>query len=343
MRPEINFFLSHIQQKAEALASIAHKHQVNVLIAVKASPLPHILATVKESIQGFDISNSHEFTLTTGLGFHFITNCPLTDLDFVQQMNKGQYLISCSSSHYHQEIARMNLPFVLRLQSTDLITEKSNFKSRFGFTREQVLELKDRLQNDSNFSGFHFHHGSDKNTVGTYKSAIYGIKKLILELGIQKNLTVNLGGGFINLTLNGIDTVLKYARQELGQHALYIEPGRYFTEGTGKCICEVTDMQIRGDELTANLNISRECHLKWSHIEKIEIIKKSETVFSRNAKSITFYGNTCYEHDIIATGHDPQVCTVDIGDTVVLSNVSGYSFAWNTSFNGVPAIDYKFV
>lgn len=341
--PEIIFDLNKIKQKAEALSLIAHRHQIQLLIAVKAAPAQELLETVQDFIQGYDISNAQEFVLTRGLGFHFITNCPVQDLAFVERINKAQFLISCHSVFYHQEIRQKKLPYVLRLQSTDLITEKSNFTSRFGLSRQDVLALKDQLQNDSHFLGFHFHHGSDKNTVGTYKSAIYGIKHLLLELGTEKDLSINLGGGFINLTLNGIETVLNYARRELPQHRIYIEPGRYFTEGAGSCICQVIDIQEVGKKLSANLNVSRECHLKWSYIERIQLEKPTVEKNKREAKSITFYGNTCYENDIIGTGHDSDLCQVSVGDSVVLSNVSGYSLAWNHSFNGIAQIPIKFL
>jgi diaminopimelate decarboxylase len=342
IQAQIIFSLKKIRERVEALSQIARQYDINVLIAVKSSPFEQILNTVIGDIQGYDISNSQEFSLTAGSGFYFITNCPLSDLKFVHQILNDQYLISCNSPYYMQEITKKNLPFALRLRSTDIITNEKKLKSHFGLGIKQVLELKDQLQNNSLFSGFHFHHGGENNSISTYQSAIAAIKNLISDLGIKKNISINLGGGLANLSIKDFEIVLSDARQELGEHKIFIEPGRYFTERTGSCFAQVIDLQEDGSELMVNLNVSRECHLKWSRIDRIQVLKCAETTYRKKSKSITFYGNTCYENDLIGISHDSQLSDIGIGDTVVLSNISGYSLAWNTTFNGVPRVNVEF-
>jgi diaminopimelate decarboxylase len=339
MAAQIIFSLKKIQEKSKVLAKIADKYQVNLLAAVKASK--HILNTIQDNIQGFDISNSQEFALTDAKGFYFITNCPLDDLDFVQQMQKTHYLISCNSLYYFQEISKKKLPFVLRLRSTNLLEDPQQPGSRFGLTKAQVLGLKEQLQENCDFSGFHFHHGSEKNSIATYQTVITVIKELIRDLSIKKELTINLGGGFASLTIQEIEVILKHARHELGEHKVYVEPGRYFTEGTGSCFGQVIDMQEDKDNLIVTLNVSRECHLKWSRIDKIQILKEGKSPYKKRSKRMTFYGNTCYENDIIGISNFEEYSEIGIGDTVVLSNISGYSLAWNTSFNGIPRINFE--
>lgn len=339
MEAQVIFSLNKIKEKSKILARVAKQYQINLLLAVKAAN--HILNTIQGDIQGFDISNSQEFALTDGEGFYFITNCPLDDIDFVQQLQKKHYLISCNSLYYFQEISEKDLPFVLRLQSTDLLGNAQNPGSRFGLTKDQVLGLKEQLQKNCNFSGFHFHHGSEKNSIVTYQAAITAIKELTRDLSIKKELNINLGGGFASLTITEIEVILNHARQELSEHKLYIEPGRYFTEGTGSCFSQVIDIQEDKDNLIVTLNVSRECHLKWSRIDKIQILKKDKSTYKKRSKRITFYGNTCYENDIIGCSHFEEYSEIGIGDTVVLSNISGYSLAWNTSFNGIPKINFE--
>ena len=339
MEAQIIFSLGKIEEKSKILAKVAKQYQVNVLVAVKAAN--HILGKIQGYLQGFDVSNSREFALTDGKGFYFITNCPLDDLDFVKLLQNNHYLISCNSIYYFQEISKKNLPFVLRLQSTDLLGNAQTPGSRFGLTKNQVLGLKEQLQKNCNFSGFHFHHGSEKNSIVTYQAAITAIKELLRELGIKKELNINLGGGFAGLTITEIEVILNHARQELSEHKVYIEPGRYFTEGTGSCFCQVIDMQEEKDNLIINLNVSRECHLKWSRIGKIQILAASKSSYKRSSRRMIFYGNTCYENDIIGISHFEKDSEIGIGDTVVLSNISGYSLAWNTPFNGIPKINFE--
>ncbi len=339
--PQIIFSYNKVKDRAQALSQLALKYKVNVLVAVKSLPDKMLLSAIQKNLQGFDISNSKEYSFTSNIGFHFITNCPILDLSFVQQIPAGQYLISCNSLYYYQEILKLDHPFVLRLRSTDFLSEAQSYKSRFGLGRKQVLDLKESLHKDPQFSGFHFHHGSEKNTMMTYKSAISAIKNLISDLGVKKSLSINLGGGFAQFTIGEIEEILIFARHELSEHELYIEPGRYFTESAGSCFSQVMDIQEDGEDLLVSLNVSRESHLKWSRIDKIQVLNVGKDRPKYNAKRISFYGNTCYENDLIGINHYDNDCTIMIGDTVILSNVSGYSLAWNTSFNGIPRINFE--
>ena len=339
--PQITFSFNKIKERAQALSQLALKYKVNVLLAVKSIPDKMLISAIQNNLQGFDISNSQEFGLSSNIGFQFITNCPLIDLNFTQQIPAGQYLISCNSLYYYQEIIKLNHPFVLRLRSNEFIAGPHSYKSRFGLGRKQVLDLKETLHKNPDFSGFHFHHGSEKNSIVTYMSAISAIKNLISDLGVKKSLAINLGGGFAQLTIGEIEEILIFARQELSEHELYIEPGRYFTESVGSCFSQVMDIQEDGEDLLVSLNVSKESHLKWSRIDRIQVLNVGKDRPTYKAKRISFYGNTCYENDLIGINHYDNDCTIMIGDTVILSNVSGYSLAWNTSFNGIPRINFE--
>jgi diaminopimelate decarboxylase len=159
---------------------------------------------------------------------------------------------------------------------------------------------------------------------------------------INKNLSINLGGGISNLTIEGIKSLFEFSQKELSRHKIYIEPGRYLTENVAKCFSEVVDISDEGDSLIVNLNISRECHLKWSRVRGIQILKGSSSRTYYKSKRIYFYGNTCFENDLIGSCDYEVAQEVGIGDKVILSNISGYSLAWNHSFNGIAPIDIAF-
>jgi len=58
---------------------------------------------------------------------------------------------------------------------------------------------------------------------------------------------------------------------------------------------------------------------------------------------IIFTGATCYERDQLGIFRvKGSVLPIKPGDPILLSNINGYSFAWQTGFNGVPKAKVRF-
>jgi diaminopimelate decarboxylase len=56
-------------------------------------------------------------------------------------------------------------------------------------------------------------------------------------------------------------------------------------------------------------------------------------------------GATCHEKDqlgVFRIVHDGTTFPIKPNDPILLSNINGYSFAWNTGFNGVPKAKVRF-
>ena len=58
-----------------------------------------------------------------------------------------------------------------------------------------------------------------------------------------------------------------------------------------------------------------------------------------------FSGATCYEKDqlgIFKIANNNSVLPIAPSDPILLSNINGYSFAWNKGFNGVQKAKVRF-
>ena len=59
-----------------------------------------------------------------------------------------------------------------------------------------------------------------------------------------------------------------------------------------------------------------------------------------NLMHTIFYGCSCCETDVYL---ETQSKILNIGDDVKFTNISPYSYQWNTSFNGVKEMEYIFI
>ena len=84
------------------------------------------------------------------------------------------------------------------------------------------------------------------------------------------------------------------------------------------------------EETRLVVSISKLAHLKWSQKIRISSARKNEL----KARKIFIYGPTCSEDDIVAVVENQNFAT-NKGDLFLLENVSSYSYAWRSSFNGI--------
>ena len=71
--------------------------------------------------------------------------------------------------------------------------------------------------------------------------------------------------------------------------------------------------------------------MRWSQVELVARAPRPGP-----GRKLQLVGPTCYEDDVIG---EWIVEPDQVADRIVLSKVSGYALAWNTSFGGVPAAD----
>lgn len=116
---------------------------------------------------------------------------------------------------------------------------------------------------------------------------------------------------------------------------IFVEPGRLYAQDAGFATGRVLASRELPDRILSVIELSRVCHLRWSQVELL-----ARAPHPGAGRKVQLVGPTCYEEDVIG---EWIVEPSELTDRVVLTNVSGYALAWNTSFGGVPAADVVFV
>jgi carboxynorspermidine decarboxylase len=175
--------------------------------------------------------------------------------------------------------------------------------------------------------GLHIHHGpvtaaSAERFIATARAAIdlAGFAPDFLDLGGAWHGIVDIAGAFAEI-------------RAAFEMPIFVEPGRACADGAGFAVGRVMSRREVADRILVVTDLSRVCHLRWSQVELV-----AKAPHPGTGRKLLVTGATCYEEDVIG-----EWTVGDVGDRVVLRNVSGYAYAWNTSFGGVPAADVVFV
>jgi diaminopimelate decarboxylase len=158
----------------------------------------------------------------------------------------------------------------------------------------------------------------------------------------EKKLKLNLGGGFAALKAEEIREVVSFALEQT-EFDIVIEPGRYLTQQTGIALGRICAINTREDRSYLTTNLSKSCHLRWlgSRVH-YQMFSSAESQFRQKLNGlVTIAGPTCFEEDILVH-EDHSLREAGLGDMLAIFNVSGYSYGWNHSFNGIGKADVQF-
>jgi diaminopimelate decarboxylase len=323
-----------------------------VLFAVKSFPLPEILGMVAEAGAGFEVSNRSEYQLLPRVlsGRTISLNSPLRDdprgfLEFGNRLN-----VHLDTVPDHHITVPSGASFCLRLSHKSLPVDPSLLTeperpSRFGVPWESFLAAAPLFQQGI-LSGVHIHNGSEANTAAFYRAAL----ELIIDASREHDIPlryVNLGGGFHPISQVELEPLLGELHMMAGELPLFIEPGHVLCRGAGFLLSKVHEVRpFGGGRYHVTVDASYDCHAKWSQpswgfpsdlgIVKLPHLQIPAPMPGFQILRIT--GSSCYERDQLGIfclperSHRPPVKP---GDPILLSNINGYSYAWNTGFNGI--------
>jgi diaminopimelate decarboxylase len=140
---------------------------------------------------------------------------------------------------------------------------------------------------------------------------------------------INFGGALPNLNQKEAQRLLKALRQILGSDInFYFEPGRFWSEEYGHFYCSIENRKTWQAEKQIVINASKEAHFRWA---------KPHLNFA-NGRKVRIYGATCSETDYLG-----EFKVSENSAKIKFSNVSGYSWAWQTQFNGIKKAPIIFI
>ncbi|MFQ5642935.1 MAG: hypothetical protein ACE5FQ_04460 [Thiogranum sp.] len=353
--PTLAFDLNAIENRMRWLAEMSGTFSVTPLLAVKSCTDPGFLALAHQCLDGFDVSNLAEYALLHDelQGKLVSVTSPVMADDLDAFRSKGNDLVVVLDSRFQLErhLAQEKPgDYLLRIQGPGLLEGSKPADpayypvTRFGFTINEVERLlRDPKVQKSQPVGFHVHHGSEVNRLSTYKTMVNGLSKLASLLN-EPVRYINLGGGWHHLSNQEISEALEYARRLFPEPcSILFEPGRWYAESAGYAVGTIVNLSRAGDIIRCTLNLSGKSHLHWS---SPRLLHRFEPHHDKGCV-VQFFGPSCYESDFIGKYYVPYSADVitdaglGCGKQVVFGNVSTYSVEWNTSFNGIPAVDVK--
>ena len=331
--PSLWFNVDRIKGNVYRLRSWARRFGISIVAAVKAIPMVDVLGRIAQDVAGFEVSNGREFAMIPRRPHtYMIVNAPGNIV--AAPRGGAQETIYVVETVGQAKLLPPHAMALLRLNTSDLLragSSKSRMhrRSRFGLTRSEVKPALQQL--GSAVRGVHFHLGHERITVEDYLQCIMASRSWFLDAGWEIEI-LDIGGGFHAVR----DSIPKLFQgvHDIGHSPVTIaEPGRELSTGAGFATTRVLSSVRRGCVADCTLDVSAECHLRWSH----PYLCTPYPCAGDRTKRIVFYGPTCAESDHIGTFITPSDFECVPGDLLVFGGVNGYSVSWNTEFNGIPA------
>lgn len=314
MSPRVEFDLNKLRENIVELKR--RTNNIEFLFPVKCCNQTDVLNIIVDNEFGFDISNKNEY-------------------DLIKKYLNGQFLSVSSPLSYELEDCRYKN---IHIVSNNLGTYKEengiriNFNSneKFGFSRFGIDYKKIKSELKSKIKYIHFHN-SDYRDLEKCNDIYEELKNVIKEF--PKLEILNIGGHLEDLSFeDGIDYLNK-VRNIIPQNIkLIVEVGDFLFKDVGKLYCKVVDVCLDDNKQIATLNFSKMANQRWAYPIYINHT-------SSDSIQTIFYGCSCCETDLYL---ETRAGKLKIGDEIVFSNISPYSYQWNTYFNGVNLMEYNF-
>lgn len=349
------FDLSKIESNMLHLKRLEKVYNCKILMATKSFPNIKVINLAHKHLSGFDISNINEFKLIPKKLLSkvlWISSPALSIAKIIKPIKstKANFIFSVNSEDQIKELHRVkNCKYTIRLDTSSFLNTNSKFRihSRFGFNSDDPQKILDVISKSKNhFIGFHFHHGFEQNTIRDYVKMAKVAYKLSQQIKIPIKY-INLGGGLVHLNEKDLNQLLFEIRKFLPRSIILVfEPGRFLSKNAGFAVGHCISILQRADKhYICTLDLSRTSHLMWSYPY---LLTTNPKIKSKNNLKIEFVGPTCYEFDRIAEIYEDNHQNSSIlskykkGSVIIFSNISGYSVAWNRSFNGIPNANILF-
>jgi diaminopimelate decarboxylase len=331
--PALLFDYSTIDANVRRVADAARAHGIRALFAAKAFPHPAVRALAAERLDGFDVASTSELREVPPSAIVSIAD-PSGEALAAAGGRAGRVIASCETvgqvraAPPRAEIAlRVSASLAGRDPAIGAVLEGSGRRrSRFGVDhREALAEL--RAAAGDRRVGLHVHHGP---IAATAAARFADTARTALELADFEPAFVNLGGAWHVIA----DLPAAFAELRAALPAsieLLVEPGRLYSESAGFAYGRITAARSLQDRELLVANLSRICHLRWSHVDLVAPAPRPG-----HGHDVLVVGPTCFEEDVLG---EWTVEPAHLSSRIVLRGVTGYALAWNSGFAGVPPAD----
>ena len=323
----LGFDLSKVQENLRDL--LREMNGIKICFSVKSFPREEFLNSISEDISGWDVASLREFRLIEkNLRPHhsiWITN---SHEDFVNEAieSKCPVFFTLDKTFDVQKLPK-NINLGIRLDPYSLLGKGH---SRFGFL---ISDLKS-LSLDK-FSYIHTHlpgEFSDKEL----EVVCTKIKELLPLFSNVRQL--NLGGGLRSDNLSFISNL----KALFPGVTLVLEPGRYLSESAGGAVTKILSVFKKEDDLYLLGKLSPVSHLNWAKDMTFTVLPQGEGS-TYSYKRLIYVSANAYEADQIILEDKSGKRSISVGDYIIFDNISGYSVAWNRSFNGIAEAPVVFI
>lgn len=335
--PLMIFDLHSLRTNIKHIKDITSHLDIIFVFPVKAFPSSKVLKLFAEFKFGFDVSNLNEYDLVKDLitADNLVTSCGPLAHEFATIADRIRYpsfLVNADSISQYKELSNKLTHTGIRVNFNN---QKGFTLSHFGF--EDISHIPNHIKNSVHTMSFHI---IDIRNDDFNKKLLQILEKNIFRYPNLKFL--NIGGHFTEFDNLTLCKYLKNIRSVVSKHIkILIEPGDFWFKNVGYILTKVIyTKNLFSNKQFVFLDISRDAHMKWSapSFNKSVVLNATQTYDSNH--SVLFYGCSCYENDFIEIIKTNQVFSKN--DILLFSQITGYSYSWNTGFNGIPSINVKY-
>jgi len=346
-----------LTQRVAALRS-ALPETLKIHYAMKANPMPALVAHMARLVDGIDVASGGELKVALDNGANpaeISFAGPGKSVDDLRRAVAAGILINIESFREVTELSRISGETGYRARVAVRVNPDFELKSsgmkmgggpkQFGVDAERVPELLGEIGRAGlDFEGFHLFAGAQNlkaEAIVEAQCKSYDLAQSLAEHAPSPVRTLNLGGGFgipyfpgeQHLDLAPIAANLKQladrATRDFHETELVIELGRYLVGEAGIYVARIVDRKISRGQVYLVTDGGLHHHLSASG-NFGQIIRKNypavigNRMSSDTLETATVVGPLCTPLDLLADRM--ELAKADVGDLVVIYQSGAYGF-----------------
>jgi diaminopimelate decarboxylase len=330
--------------------------EVRLHYAMKANPMPALVAFMAQRVDGVDVASGRELRVALDAGADpdevSFAGPGKSDAELAQAVAAG-ILVNVESRREVEALAAVSRGLGIAARVAVRVNPDFELKSsgmrmgggpkQFGVDAEDVPQLLDAIGNhDLDFRGFHLFAGSQNLKAAAICEAQLNAYELALRLARaapRPVRTLNLGGGFgipyfpgeTRLDLRPIGetlaTLVSRARADMPVARIVVELGRYLVGEAGVYVCRIVDRKVSRGQVFLVTDGGLHHHLAASGnfgqvLRKNYPVAIGNRMHGASREKAMIVGPLCTPLDLLA--ENLEVAHAQPGDLVVVFQSGAY-------------------